>query len=315
LLSQRTRAFSDPYFTDKGEALNSAHVSVAIAAGLALAVFAVPAAEAIGRTPQAHRPATKGPHDELHATSVALARATVELDGIRSQVGRGGLRGRVSRVQQILKTANAQLHSAQAELDAQSPLQVAYTQISHEYAYVKGDMTKDSRGQLISEAAMDYVAGHVSDTAYGYIAAFVGKKAVPPPTPNSALGTQAGICTGAAVTFGTIVHHFGFSVRSVNFHYDDPAPENTPDGHVAVEVRYEGGWHFFDPTYGLFWTDANGHVLPVSSVRAGLGSLQKNVADFTNLFEDSVYGNGAWFITAPTTTIKYDATQVVHRVP
>ena len=158
-----------------------------------------------------------------------------------------------------------------ALFDSPSPLAVADQQVSSRglrRQHVQGDMPQYSRGQLLSEAAMDYVAGHVSDTAYGYLAAFIGKKKVPPPTPNSALGTQAGICTGAAVTLGTIVHHFGFTVRSVNFYYDDPAPANTPDGHVAVEVRYEGGWHFFDPTYGLFWSDASGHVLSVSDVRA-----------------------------------------------
>lgn len=294
--------------------MKSAHTSVAIAAGLAVAVFAVPAAQALGRSPQAHRPAAKGPHDELHATSTTLARATAELAGIRRGVGARPLQRQVSQLQQTLAAAKAQLKTAQADLDAQSPLDVADKQIAREYAYVKGDMTQYSRGQLLSEAAMDYVAGHVSDTAYGYIAAFIGKKKVPPPTPNSALGTQAGICTGAAVTFGTIVHHFGFTVRSVNFYYDDPPPGDTPDGHVAVEVRYDGGWHFFDPTYGLFWTDSSGKVLPVSAVRAGQGTLQKNVADFTNLFEDSVYGNDAWFITDPATTLKYGATSVVHRV-
>ena len=36
---------------------------------------------------------------------------------------------------------------------------------------------------------------------------------------------------------------------------------DTPDGHVAVEVQYDGGWHFFDPTYGQFWTDSSGKVL------------------------------------------------------
>jgi hypothetical protein len=217
-------------------------------------------------------------------------------------------------LQRTLKQARVQLTKTEAGLRTPSPLAVAEQQVSREVKYVQGGIPQYSRGQLISEAAMDYVAGHVSDTAYGYIETFVGKKKVPPPSPNSALGTQAGICTGAAETFGTILHHFGFTVRSVNFYYDDPAPENTPDGHVAVEVRYDGGWHFFDPTYGLFWSDASGGVLPVSAVRAGQGTLQKNVAAFTNIFEDAFYGDDAWFITDPTTTLKYNATQVVHRV-
>lgn len=228
----------------------------------------------------------------------------------RREVGRGSLRRQVSQLQRTLEDAKAHLRAARAGLDASSPLDVALQQIRREYAYVKGGVPQYSKGQLISEAAMDYVAGHVSDTAYGYLAVFE-KKRIPPPTPNAALGTQAGICTGAAVTFGTIVHRLGFKVRSVNFYYDDPPPYDTPDGHVAVEVWYDGGWHFFDPTYGLFWTDASGNVLPVSEVRAGLGTLQKNVAAFTNVFEDAVFGNDAWFVTDPTTRIAYWATVVV----
>ncbi len=295
--------------------MKPSHASVAIAAVLAVAVLAVPAAEALSRAPQARHASAKGPHDELHATSVSLARATSELARIRGRVGAGTLRGQVLQLQQTLNEAKTQLKTAQAELVTPTPLHVAETQVSREYTYAKGGLSQSSRGQLISEAAMDYVAGHVSDTAYGYIELFQKKAKVPPPTPNAALGTQAGICTGAAVTFGTIVHHFGFKVRSVNFYYDDPPPGDTPDGHVAVEVLYDGGWHFFDPTYGLFWTDAGGKVLPVSDIRAGRGTLQKNVADFTNIFEDAFFGNDAWFITDPTTTLKYGATQVVHRVP
>lgn len=286
--------------------------SLVVAALFAVAVLAAPIADALAGKPAAHRPAAKGPHEELHATSVTLARATAELGRVRSRVGSGSLRRQVVQLQHTLNEAKAQLSTAEGELAA--PFQVALKQVSREYAYVKGGIPQYSKGQLISEAAMDYVAGHVSDTAYGYIAAFVGKKKVPPPTPNSALGTQAGICTGAAVTFGTIVHHFGFKVRSVNFYYDDPAPSDTPDGHVAVEVWYGGGWHFFDPTFGLFWTDSSGNVMPVSEIRAGLGTMQKNVAAFTNVFEDAVFGNDAWFITDPATTLKYGATPVVHRV-
>jgi hypothetical protein len=292
--------------------LKSTHASVAIAAGLAVAVFAVPAAEALSRAPQAHHAVTSGPRNDLHATSASLARATAELGRLRSRVGGGSLQRQVVQLQHTLEEAKAQLSTAEGELA--TPFQIALKQVRREYAYVKGGIPQYSKGQLISEAAMDYVAGHVSDTAYGYIAAFVGKKKVPSPKPNSALGTQAGICTGAAVTFGTIVHHFGFKVRSVNFYYDDPAPGDTPDGHIAVEVRYDGGWHFFDPTFGLFWSDASGHVLPVSAVRAGLGSIQKDVAAFTNVFEDAVFGNDAWFITDPSTTLRYGAKSVVDRV-
>jgi hypothetical protein len=279
---------------------------------LAVAMLAVPAAEALSSQSTAHRPAGKTAQSELHATRATLARATSELARIRRGIRVGGLLGQVSHLQRTLDEAKAHLSAAEARLRTPSPLSVAVEQVRREVAYVKGGVPQYSRDQLISEAAMDYVAGHVSDTAYGYVAAFGGSR-LPRPTANGALRTQAGICTGAAVTFGTIVHHFGLPVRSVNFYYDDPAPLDAPDGHVAVEVLYGGGWHFFDPTFGLFWTDSSGKVLSITEVRAGLGSMQKNAAAFTNVFEDAVFGNDAWFVTAPATRIAFRATPVIHR--
>ena len=286
--------------------------AVAAVVVVTFALLAVPVADALRQDSQAHRPAAKGPRNDLHAAGVTLTQAAAELARIRSRAGAVALQRQVSQLQRTLRKAKEQVNAAEGALD--TPLEVALKQVEREVAYVKGGVPQYSKGQLVAEAAMDYVAGHVSDTAYGYIAVFEGKRRVPPPTPNSSLGTQAGICTGAAVTFGTIVNHFGLKVRSVNFYYNDPPPYDTPDGHVAAEVWYDGGWHFFDPTYGLFWTDANGHVLPVSEIRNGLGSLQKNVAAFTNIFEDAVFGNDAWFVTDPTTRIAYNATGLVYRV-
>ena len=211
-------------------------------------------------------------------------------------------------LQRTLQQARAQLTKTEAGLRASSPLAVADQQVSREVKYVQGGVHY-SHAQLIAEAAMDYVAGHVSDTEYGYLE--ISHHKVPSSRASAALKAQAGICTGAAVTFASIVHHFGLPVRSVNFYYDDPAPANTPDGHVAVEVQYDGGWHFFDPTYGQFWTDSTGKVLSLGDVRAGEGSEQKNVAAFTNVFEDAVYGDDAWFITDPTTKIAYRATRLI----
>jgi hypothetical protein len=290
--------------------LKPKQASLVIAAALAIAMLAVPAAEALSHAHASHGPTAKGPRAALLAARVTLARATSEMVRIRRGIGDGSLGRQALQLQRTLNEAKVQLRTAQARLDTPTPLAVAVEQIRREVAYVKGGIPQYSKGQLISQATMDYVAGHVSDTAYGYVAAFGGT--VPRPTANGALRTQAGICTGAAVTFGTIVHHFGLPVRSVNFYYDDPPPHQTPDGHVAVEVRYDGGWHFFDPTFGLFWSDANGKVLSIDDVRAGRGSLRKNVAAFTNIFEDAVFGDDAWFVTDPTTRIAFHETPVVH---
>ena len=283
------------------------YASLGVVAVLVLAALAVPAAEALNSKSGPHHSAAKGPRSEARATAKTLARASSELSSLGRRTAGEALHGQVVRLQWTLKQARAQLTTTEAGLQKPSPLAVANQQVSREVKYVAGGVPY-SRAQLIAEAAMDYVAGHVSDTAYGYLEIFHGK--LPRPRANPTLAAQAGICTGAAVTFATIVHHFGLPVRSVNFYYDDPAPEDTPDGHVAVEVQYDGGWHFFDPTYGQFWTDSSGKVLSLGEVRAGKGSEQKNVAAFTNVFEDAVFGDDAWFITDPTTRIAYRATKL-----
>ena len=84
------------------------------------------------------------------------------------------------------------------------------------------------------------------------------------------LGDQAGICGDAALTFAAIGMRFGLDVRSVQFYYG-------PDGswnHIADEISYDGGWHYFDPTFGVYYESA-GNVLAIADARAAAdpGSL------------------------------------------
>jgi len=288
--------------------LTPRHAPLVVAALLAVGLFALPAAAAQNRKPSRSHPAARGLRAELRAAQATLARATEQLAGIRSRIAAGGLQRPLLGLRRTLKRAKAQLRAA-ARLDT-SPLTVAVQQVRREVAYVRGGVPRYSRSQLISQAAMDYVAGHVSVTAFGYLKWF-GKR-LPKVAANSALHTQAGICAQAAVSFAAIVHRFGLRVRSVNFNYLNPQPNETPDGHIAVEVLYDGSWHFFDPTYGLFWTDPAGRVLSIGDVRAGLGTLQKNVASFTNVFEDAVLGDGTWFETDPATGVVLGFTKLIH---
>ena len=283
--------------------------SLAVAAVLVVAVLAVPAAAALNRKPPPLHAAAKSPPSELRASQVALARAAAQLARIRTTIAGGTLQQRLLQLQWTLGKAKRELRSAEAGLRTPLPLAVAVEQVRHEVAYVRGGVPWYSRGQLVSEAAMDYVAGHVSDTEFGYLR-WVGGR-LPSAHPNSALRSQAGICAAAAVTFAAIVHRFGFPVRSVIFNYLDLPPSEAPDGHVAVEVLYDGGWHFFDPTYGLFWTDADGSVLSVGEARAGRGTLQKNVASFTNVFEDAIFGDDTWFETDPATEVVVGSRKLV----
>ena len=294
--------------------MKAAIASLVTASVLAAIALVAPAAEAQARKPTSttSTPTHQLPV-ELRNAQIKLRRAVAQRNKLRRELASSRakvkqLKARSSRLKGTLthttEQRNAALEQAsalQAQLAAiPKPLAVAVAQVQREVAYVQGGVSY-SQGQLVSEAALDYVTGHVSDTAYGYLEVFGG--ALPSQDPDSALGAQAGFCVHAAVAFEAIVKQFGLQVRTVQFFYDDPGSPPAPDTHVAVETFYDGGWHFFDSTFGQFWTDASGHVLSISDVRAGLGSLQKDLASFTNVFEDAVFGDDTWFETDPATRV------------
>jgi transglutaminase-like putative cysteine protease len=181
---------------------------------------------------------------------------------------------------------------------ASTPLAIAVKQVRREVKWAEGSV-KAPLAQLDAEAAMDYVVGHVSTGTYGYFE-LVGAHL--PSTPNQILGTQAGICGQASMAFAAIVKRLGLPVRAVLFYYTDPWGQ--ADGHTAVEVSYGGSWHFFDPTYGQFWTDASGNVLSIAQIRSGLGTRQRDAASFTNVIEDVSLGDDTWFETDPATQVE-----------
>jgi Transglutaminase-like superfamily len=243
------------------------------------------------------RTALAAANAKLRHQSVRLAAQSQETAALTSQV---------STLTAQRNAAQAQAANLQAKLNAiPTPLAVAIEQVRRIATFGEGYAgIPHSQGQLISEAALDYVAGHVTLASYGYLTEF--GLALPDATANSVLGAQAGLCGHAALTFAAIVMHFGFPVRSVQFYYTDPAPFNTADSRIADEVYYDGSWHFFDPTFGALWTDAAGHVLSIDDARAGLGTEQKDAASFTNIIEDITYGDSTGFETAATTTVVLD---------
>jgi hypothetical protein len=237
------------------------------------------------------------------AQLAAAQQQVTHLNGLAAdlEVEVGSLNGQVSAL-------NGQVTSLQDEIAAiPSPLTVAIDQVSHEVAYEEAMAVPYSHGRLVAQAAMDYVVEHVSASAYGYLE--VNNLPLPGPTPDSILGTQAGICGHAAIAFASIVKHLGLRARSAQFYYTDPAGPagpGTPDSHIAVEVYYDGGWHFFDPTFGVFWTDpATGDVLSITDARdPTLGGVEhKDDISITNLAEDYFYGDSTAFETDPATTV------------
>jgi multidrug efflux pump subunit AcrA (membrane-fusion protein) len=251
---------------------------LASAALLAVAGSAIPAAQAQTRKPHAPRPSTaKRLRVQLHQTRVKLAHASAALDRKRHQLASSQqqvhsltaqasqLQATLDQTRAALAASQAQAASLQAKLDAMStPLLVAEEQVRREVAYSEGFLASAgvpySHGQLVSQAAMDYVVGHVNAPAYGYLTTIAGIGV--PALPDPILGAQAGICGDAALVFAAIVRHFGYSVRSVQFYYGPGGAWN----HISDEVSYDGGWHYFDPTFGIYYQEA-GNVLSITDAR------------------------------------------------
>jgi hypothetical protein len=256
------------------------------------------------------------------AGSCASARAAADrqrpastLRTLRAEVR--ALRGRVRALTAERGRLRAALANASRELTRlkagtiPTPFSVAVEQVRHEVQWAEGSTTAPLRGQFVAEAALDYVVGHVSTGAYGYLELVYGEPPGGPDLPpyhesiNGVLGSQTGICVQAERTFAAIVKRLGFPVRDVGFDYVEP--NGAPGAHAAAEVYYGGAWHFFDPTFGQFWTDPAGDVLSVEAVRANGGSERRDDVSFTNLIEDTESPSGidTWFETDPATTVVY----------
>lgn len=236
-------------------------------------------------------------------TKAKLATADGQISSLQSQ--NAALQASLQQRTSERDAALAQVASLKAQIAAvPTPLAVAVQQVRREVGYAEWYPVGApySHGRLVAQAAMDYVVGHVSLTAYGYLEVFGGQ--LPGQTPDSVLGAQAGICGHAALAFAAIVKRFDLPVRSVQFYFQDPT-NNAPNNHIATEVFYDGGWHYFDPTYGLFWTDANG-VLPITDVRSGSDTEQKDTLAMTNVVQDTHYGDATAFETDRATVVAID---------
>lgn len=214
-----------------------------------------------------------------------------------------------------LVRARADLRSARSELAARrtTSLAAAVLQVRREVGWSKEYAPSSySVGALTALAAMNYVATHVSSTTY----AIVVPPGLPLPTrrlhhhldsnANAILGAQAGECGYHVIAFRAILKHLGYTVRDVSFAYQDPWT-GAPGGHSSVEVYYDGGWHYFDPTYDVYWTNpTSGSVLSIAGERAHAGVEHRNGILALNLFEDRLYGGSdITFETDPATNVSY----------
>jgi Transglutaminase-like superfamily len=210
------------------------------------------------------------------------------------------LQSTVVQLTQQRDAARTQVATLQAQLASiPTPLTVAIQQVQHEVTWAKGG-SRYSVDELTALSALNYVVGHVSVGEYGYLE--IEGLPLPAHTPNAVLGAQAGICGETSLAFAAIMQHLGYQARRITFYWT--LANGTPDGHTAVEVYYGGSWHYFDPTFGQYWTDANGNIMSITDARNGGGTRHKDDVAFTNLIEDPWFaGDDTSFETDPSTTV------------
>lgn len=74
------------------------------------------------------------------------------------------------------------------------------------------------------------------------------------------------ICGGMSYVFSTLCRKIGIPTRSVNLYYD-----SWQGGHSLNEVFYDGQWHLFDSTFGIFFYsrsryDRKGYVISLTEL-------------------------------------------------
>lgn len=233
-----------------------------------------------------------------------------QIASLKSEVAE--LRGQIASLQTDLAHRTNELDVAQKQATAlQGKLDAIPTSLLAAEQYLDrvvwaAEATDPNRpkGEIVSLEAMNYVAdNHVNLFMRAYLLNHGGLPSLA--TANDILTAQAGLCGNAEIAFEALVRHFGFDVRRVNFYYDDPA--SVPDGHTAAEVYYDGAWHFFDPTFSIYWRGAGGGVLDINTVRASGGTEHKNNDLLFNVIENERDplgdGDDSWFETAPGTLV------------
>ncbi len=184
--------------------------------------------------------------------AVALDRRAVDLE--RTLDTRTAERDDAVRQAALLRARASAIPSALERAVEQVRREVAYSQL-----VLRSTDAAPSREALVAHAAMSYVVGHVTAPGYGYMNVIAGTR--PTPTPNGVLEVGSGICGHAALTFAAIVKRFGLPVRSVQLWYENGS------GHIAAEVFYDGAWHYYDPTFGAYYS-VGGRVLSIGEARA-----------------------------------------------
>jgi len=115
-------------------------------------------------------------------------------------------------------------------------------------------------------------------------------------SPRRVLERGSQFCGFLSVAMRTLLSIGGYPARQV----DMIDGQNPPRSHAVVEVFYDGGWHLYDPTYGLIFRNSNGEVASYHDVRLNTGLISENLLEKfpedvrrqLNSLLPAVYGTG-----------------------
>jgi Transglutaminase-like superfamily len=177
----------------------------------------------------------------------------------------------------------------------------AVTRVLREGQFVARYLPGQNTGFAYAVATMNLVNGLVSAPHYGTLREL---GVAPGADPEDILREQAGICQQAMIVFLAIAEKIGLPAREVAVWYPEEFPEYTGagvPGHATVEVFYGSGWHWFDPTWGLFYRkpgDRPDAVLSLQEVIALPKEVRETylVSNQSLLWTQIVTHNSAWAV-------------------
>jgi len=115
-------------------------------------------------------------------------------------------------------------------------------------------------------------------------------------SPRLVLERGSEYCGHLSAAMETLLASGGYRTRAVNV-IDDKDPPGT---HMVVEVFYDGGWHLYDPTFGVRFHNKDGQVASYKEVRLDTSLITESLFEKFNagfrrhLMEllPSAYGTG-----------------------
>jgi hypothetical protein len=111
-------------------------------------------------------------------------------------------------------------------------------------------------------------------------------------SPRDTIERGSKYCGSLALAMATIVKTIGYTVRTIDI-VDNLKDVNT---HVLVEVYYEGGWHLYDPTYGVTFKNKDGRVASYREIRLDTSLVKQEL--FRSLDSEAVSKLFKWLPAA-----------------